>query len=105
MDPENMEVRNIADFTVAISNAITGSINGLREELKQERVKGGNLLHIKNAAASVTTSDGLDEVSVREWMKDMTVAGEVTRQVPNNIARLAVKTTTGGLYREIQRWL
>ena len=93
--------QNVAD----IIKSVTDSIHGLRADYQSTRQHESNANRIKEVASAIERCDGVHAVDVREWLQAMSLATDQTRTIPNNVHRLARKTTNGALYRHIEEWI
>ena len=89
-----ISAQNMADLSSAVTEAVVNSISALAAQLGERDVRDTNTGKIKCVCENVIKCEG---------MVAMETALQATMVVPNNVHRIARKTTRGQLYRAIEQ--
>ena len=102
-DMHTISAQNMADLSSAVTEAVVNSIAALAAQLGERDVRDTNTGKIKGVCENVIKCEGISTVETREWLVAMETAVQATAGVPNNVHRIARKTTRGQLYRAIEQ--
>ena len=85
----------------AIATGIASVLTHLQQKSRAEERNQ----RLASIAGHIEKCDGLSELATREWMKGMQIAQQMTDNINDNVMRLVNRTTTGGMYRNLQNWM
>jgi len=91
-------------MTEHLSQTITTNIRDLRQDSAAQRITQSNISAVTEQCQAVPKCDGLNSEDLREWIRNVDIAIENTTTVPHNVERITRKTTTGVLYRTLEKW-
>ena len=92
---------DLTDPETTIASGIASVLTHLKQKSRAEERNQ----RLANIAGHIEKCDGLSEQATREWMKGMQIAQQMTNNIDGNIMRLVNRTTTGGMYRNLQTWM
>ena len=95
---------NIGTLVSAIKDSITSTTSQLVHEFQVSKHENDNKSKISEAASVITKCDGTDAGEIRNWLRGMKTAVDVTSGITDHVHRLARKTTSASLYRDIYKF-
>ena len=96
--------QHLQSMTDTVTNAVTANIAKLIAVKEEEKLEGKNQNTIRDQCAHIERCDGLVTEDIREWLRNVNLAVQNTQGIPHNVRRIIRKTTTGQLYRAVERW-
>ena len=96
--------QHLQNFTENVKECVAVNITRLIQARKDDQDDNKNQNKIKDQCAHIERCDGLVTEDIREWIRNVNLAVKNTEGIPHNVRRISRKTTTGALYRAIERW-
>lgn len=95
---------HLRGITDSVTASITANVGALIADNHRNREISKNQERIKEQCSHIEKCDGLATEDIREWLRNTGIAVKNTDGIVNNIHRITRKTTSGQLYRTIERW-
>ena len=96
--------QHLQRMTDTVAAAVTTNVERLIAAKEEDSTRNRNQGKIQDQCAHIERCDGLITEDIREWIRNVQLAVQNTQTIPHNVRRIARKTTTGQLYRAIERW-
>ena len=96
--------QHLQHMTDTVAAAVTTNVERLITVKEEDNTRNRNQGKIQDQCAHIERCDGLITEDIREWIRNVQLAVQNTQTIPHNVRRITRKTTTGQLYRAIERW-